>query len=88
MILAVNEIPGLKRIRLGSLEPRIITKEFAEGLLKADKLCPHFHLSLQSGCDRTLSAMRRKYDTAGFVRAAEALRRSFPGCAAPDGALP
>jgi threonylcarbamoyladenosine tRNA methylthiotransferase MtaB len=69
------------RIRLGSLEPTVITEEFCRRLAATGKLCRHFHLSLQSGCDRTLKAMNRKYDTAGFYRAVELLREYFPGCA-------
>jgi len=69
------------RIRLGSLEPTVITEDFCRRLADTGKLCRHFHLSLQSGCDRTLKAMNRKYDTAQFYRAVELLREYFPGCA-------
>lgn len=69
------------RIRLSSLEPTVITEEFCRRLAGTKKLCRHFHLSLQSGCDKTLKAMNRKYDTAQFYRAAELLREYFPGCA-------
>ena len=69
------------RIRLGSLEPTVITEDFCRRLAATGKLCRHFHLSLQSGCDRTLKAMNRKYDTARFFAATELLRRYFPGCA-------
>lgn len=69
------------RIRLGSLEPRTITEEFARALSMHDNLCPHFHLSLQSGCDRTLRTMGRRYDTARFLLSCDILRRYFPGCA-------
>lgn len=69
------------RIRLGSLEPTVITEEFCKRLASTGRLCRHFHLSLQSGCDRTLKAMNRKYDTARFYESAELLRRYFPGCA-------
>ena len=69
------------RIRLGSLEPTVITEDFCRRLAATGRLCRHFHLSLQSGCDRTLKAMNRKYDTAGFYRAVELLREYFPGCA-------
>ena len=72
---------GAMRIRLGSLEPTVVTEEFCEKLAATGKVCRHFHLSLQSGCDRTLRAMRRKYDTAAFFEVTERLRRSFPGCA-------
>ena len=61
LIQAVHEIPGVKRIRLGSLEPRIITEEFAQAIGSMPKICPHFHLSLQSGCDETLKRMNRHY---------------------------
>ena len=71
------EIPGVDRIRLGSLEPRIISEEFAERLSKIRKLCPHFHLSLQSGCDETLKRMNRKYTTEEFLEKVELLRKSF-----------
>lgn len=72
--------PGL-RLRLGSLEPSIITVEFCRRLAGCGSVCRHFHLSLQSGCDATLKAMNRKYDTARFAEAAGLLRRFFPGCA-------
>ncbi|MBQ7692226.1 MAG: tRNA (N(6)-L-threonylcarbamoyladenosine(37)-C(2))-methylthiotransferase MtaB [Oscillospiraceae bacterium] len=69
------------RIRLGSLEPTVITEDFCRRLQATGKLCRHFHLSLQSGCDRTLKAMNRKYDTATFYEKTELLRKYFPGCA-------
>lgn len=69
------------RIRLSSLEPTVITEEFCRRLAGTKKLCRHFHLSLQSGCDKTLRAMNRKYDTAQFYHATELLREYFPGCA-------
>ena len=69
------------RIRLSSLEPTVITEEFCRRLAGTKKLCRHFHLSLQSGCDKTLKAMNRKYDTAQFYHATELLREYFPGCA-------
>ena len=72
--------PGL-RIRLGSLEPTVITREFCGRIAAAGSVCRHFHLSLQSGCDRTLKAMNRKYDTAAFFEKTELLREFFPGCA-------
>ena len=68
------------RIRLGSLEPTVITEDFCRRLAGTGKMCRHFHLSLQSGCDRTLKAMNRKYDTTRFYSAVELLRRYFPGC--------
>ncbi len=69
------------RLRLGSMEPTIVTPEFCGRLKDAGNICRHFHLSLQSGCDRTLRAMRRKYDTARFLESAALLREAFPGCA-------
>ena len=71
--------PGV-RLRLGSLEPRVIDEEFCRRVSRVEGLCPHFHLSLQSGCDATLSRMRRKYDTARFYQSVELLREYFPGC--------
>lgn len=75
-----SEVPDM-RIRLGSLEPTVITEEFCQTLSKYKNLCPHFHLSLQSGCDRTLKAMNRKYDTEQFYCAVLLLRKYFSGCA-------
>jgi len=72
--------PGI-RLRLGSLEPRVVTEEFAARLRKLPGLCPHFHLSLQSGCDATLQRMHRRYTAQAFYEAAETLRKHFPGCA-------
>lgn len=69
------------RIRIGSIEPTVITRDFCRQLADCGNLCPQFHLSLQSGCDRTLAAMRRKYDTARFREGAALLRAHFPGCA-------
>ena len=69
------------RVRLGSLEPRTVTEEFCRRAAQLSNLCPHFHLSLQSGCDRTLNAMHRKYDTARFYESVELLKQYFPGCA-------
>lgn len=69
------------RVRLGSLEPRTITREFCEWLRAYQNLCPHFHLSLQSGSDSVLARMRRKYDTARFFESVTLLREYFPGCA-------
>ncbi len=77
LLQKVNEIPGIERIRLGSLEPRIIRSEFLEGVGNVDKLCPHFHLSLQSGCDETLKEMNRHYTTADFRKAVELLRQYY-----------
>ena len=81
VIEAVAAACGDMRIRLGSLEPTVITEDFCRRLAATGKLCRHFHLSLQSGCDRTLKAMNRKYDTATFFEKTELLRKYFPGCA-------
>jgi threonylcarbamoyladenosine tRNA methylthiotransferase MtaB len=81
LIETVAAASGAMRLRLGSLEPTVITEDFCRRAAASGKLCRHFHLSLQSGCDRTLKAMNRKYDTAGFYQATELLRRYFPGCA-------
>ncbi|MGN0343460.1 MAG: tRNA (N(6)-L-threonylcarbamoyladenosine(37)-C(2))-methylthiotransferase MtaB [Lachnospiraceae bacterium] len=77
LIRMVHEIPGIARIRLGSLEPRIITEEFVQQLKEMHKICPHFHLSLQSGCDETLARMNRKYTTGEYARSCELLRSAF-----------
>lgn len=73
----INEIDGIKRIRLGSLEPTIITKDFLQRLSKLDKICHHFHLSLQSGCNETLQRMNRKYTTEEFKNVVEMLRETY-----------
>lgn len=73
----LHEIPGVERIRLGSLEPRIITSETAERMAAMPKLCPHFHLSLQSGSDTVLKRMNRRYDTAEYEKRCEILRGHF-----------
>lgn len=77
LIQAVNAVKGIERIRLGSLEPKIVTEHFASDLSKLDKICPHFHLSLQSGCDATLKRMNRKYTTKEYERGCELLRKYF-----------
>lgn len=77
LIQAVNAVKGIERIRLGSLEPKIVTEHFASELSKLDKICPHFHLSLQSGCDATLKRMNRKYTTKEYERGCERLRKYF-----------
>lgn len=77
LIQAVNAVKGIERIRLGSLEPKIVTAHFASELSKLDKICPHFHLSLQSGCDATLKRMNRKYTTKEYERGCELLRKYF-----------
>ena len=73
----MNAVKGIERIRLGSLEPKIVTEHFASELSKLDKICPHFHLSLQSGCDATLKRMNRKYTTKEYERGCELLRKYF-----------
>ena len=77
LIQAVNAVKGIERIRLGSLEPKIVTEHFASELSKLDKICPHFHLSLQIGCDATLKRMNRKYTTKEYERGCELLRKYF-----------
>ena len=77
LIEAVHELEGIERIRLGSLEPRIVTDAFAKRLSELPKICPHFHLSLQSGCDTVLSRMNRRYDTAEYEAGCALLRRYF-----------
>ena len=78
----INKIECIKRIRLGSLEPNLINKEFVERLKNnVSKICEHFHLSLQSGCDETLKRMNRKYTTSEFEEAVNLLRREFPNVA-------
>jgi threonylcarbamoyladenosine tRNA methylthiotransferase MtaB len=81
MVAAICEaVPDL-RVRLGSLEPRVITEGFCEKLAKYPNLCPQFHLSLQSGCDTVLARMKRKYDTSRYLESVDLLNRHFPGCA-------
>lgn len=77
LVLAVHEIEGIERIRLGSLEPRIITEEFAKTIASLPKMCPHFHLSLQSGCDATLKRMNRRYTSSEYYQKCELLRKYF-----------
>lgn len=77
IIEVLSDIDGLERIRLGSLEPRIITEEFAKKLSQFKKVCPHFHLSLQSGCDSTLKRMNRKYTTGEYLEKCHLLRNYF-----------
>ena len=81
LIQAVCTAAPSCRVRLGSLEPRIITEEFAEKMAKLPNLCPQFHLSMQSGCDTVLARMKRKYDTARYLQSVEILKKHFPGCA-------
>ena len=73
-------VPDL-RVRLGSLEPRVITEEFCAEMAKLPNLCPQFHLSMQSGCDTVLARMKRKYDTARYLESVELLNKYFPSCA-------
>ena len=77
LIEAVHELEGIERIRLGSLEPRIVTDAFAKRLSELPKICPHFHLSLQSGCDETLKRMNRHYTTALYLEKCGILRQYF-----------
>ena len=77
LIERIHQIPGLSRIRIGSLEPRIVTAEGARRLAALPKLCPHFHLSLQSGCDETLKRMNRHYTAGEYLQSVEYLRREF-----------
>ncbi len=78
LIQRLNEVEGLERIRLGSLEPGLITDSYLEEIAQTDKLCPHYHLSLQSGCAKTLRAMNRRYTPDEYVQAVERLRRFRP----------
>ncbi len=80
-ILEVAAVPGIERIRLGSLEPRIITEEFLHKIKDISALCHHFHLSLQSGCNKTLKAMNRHYTAEEYRQAVTLLRSTFPDCA-------
>ncbi len=77
LILSIHEIEGIRRIRLGSLEPRIITEEFAKTIAGLPKMCPHFHLSLQSGCDATLKRMNRHYTSEEYYEKCVVLRKYF-----------
>lgn len=81
LVQAVCHNAGSARIRLSSLEPRTITPEFLAQIQDCQNLCPHFHLSLQSGCDATLLRMNRKYTAERFMQSCELLRKSYPGCA-------
>lgn len=80
-ISRVHEVEGLRRIRMSSIEPGIVTPEFVRDISRLPKICPHFHLSLQSGCDRTLSRMNRKYTTTQYRVAAKLLREAIPNIA-------
>ncbi|MCI9217018.1 MAG: tRNA (N(6)-L-threonylcarbamoyladenosine(37)-C(2))-methylthiotransferase MtaB [Dorea sp.] len=77
LIQKVHKIPGIQRIRLGSLEPRIITEEFVEEISILTKVCPHFHLSLQSGCDETLKRMNRRYTAEEYMEKCKTLRKYY-----------
>ena len=77
LIQGVHEVTGIERIRLGSLEPRIITEEFVQAIAKLPKMCPHFHLSLQSGCDETLRRMNRRYTAKEYMDGCKLLRKYF-----------
>lgn len=78
LLKEINEIEGIQRIRLGSLEPTLMTKDFIEGLVKLEKICDHFHLSLQSGCDETLERMNRRYTAEEFEQGIKIIRDNFP----------
>lgn len=78
LIQAVHSVEGIERIRLGSLEPRIITREFMEGISGLSKVCPHFHLSLQSGCQRTLENMNRRYTAEEYAQKCSLIREYYP----------
>ncbi|EFU75627.1 tRNA (N(6)-L-threonylcarbamoyladenosine(37)-C(2))-methylthiotransferase MtaB [Lachnoanaerobaculum saburreum] len=77
LIENISEVDGIERIRIGSLEPRIIKEDFIKSLGNIDKFCPHFHLSLQSGCDKTLKSMNRKYSVDEFYKGVEIIRKYF-----------
>lgn len=81
LIRAVCQAVPRLRVRLGSLEPRIVTEDFCKALAELPNLCPQFHLSMQSGCDTVLARMKRKYDTARYLQSVTLLREYFPGCA-------
>ena len=81
MVVAICKAVPEVRIRLGSLEPRVITEESCRQMAQLPNLCPQFHLSMQSGCDTVLSRMKRKYDTARYLQSVELLKKYFPGCA-------
>ena len=77
LIKRLDQIPGIERLRLGAREPRIVTREFAQELARLRTICPHFHLSLQSGCDATLKRMNRRYNAAEYQACCEILREEF-----------
>lgn len=78
LLRAINAVEGIRRIRLGSLEPGYLSEDVIRGLAAVEKLCPHFHLSLQSGCDETLRRMNRRYTSGEFLAVCDALRAAFP----------
>ena len=78
LIQAVSKVEGIQRIRLGSLDPRIITEEFLEGIVATGKVCPHIHLSLQSGCNKTLKNMNRRYSAQEYAEKCELIRKYYP----------
>lgn len=80
-IRAVHDVPGVDRVRLGSLEPVVVTEDFCRALAAMSRLCPQFHLSLQSGSDTVLARMKRRYTAEEYLRAVELLREYLPGCA-------
>ena len=77
LIQEVSKVDGIERIRLGSLEPRIITEKFLEGIVATGKVCPHFHLSLQSGCDKTLKNMNRRYNATEYAEKCALIRKYY-----------
>lgn len=81
LVAAICRAVPRMRVRLGSLEPRIVDEAFCQALSQFPNLCPQFHLSMQSGCDAVLARMRRKYDTTRYAESVRLLRESFPGCA-------
>jgi len=80
-LAAAHEVAGVERIRMSSVEPTVVTEEFVRAVAEMPKMCDHFHLSLQSGCDRTLKRMNRRYTAAEYCRAAETLRKYMPNVA-------
>ncbi len=81
LVSQIHEVDGIERIRIGSIEPTLVTEEFAAAVAQLGKLCPHYHISLQSGCDETLKRMNRRYTTADYKKAVELLRASIPDVA-------
>ncbi len=81
LVRQLHDTPGIERIRFSSLDPTLMTDEFVDGLAALPKVCNHFHLSLQSGCDKTLAAMNRRYTASEYARAVTKIRAAFPDCA-------